>query len=81
MRITIHQKKGRSFHLRLPTFFLKSRLFSFVISKIDKGMDEYSLRKSIKAAYKGLKRFIKTNGHFYLARIKDAKGDTVTIRI
>lgn len=85
MKIIIKSKKdGVRIRFRLPLVFMKTRLFLKIISS-DKEKDEKYNNKERKAelkkAYKGVKKYIKENGHFNLVEVKSADGDIVLIRV
>ena len=81
MKIVIKEGKHR-ISLRLPTGFLKFRFVAKAIAKETEGdIDPKTLQKSIKTAYKGLKEYIKENGHFNLVEVKRDNGESVLIRL
>ena len=81
MKVIIKEGRHR-ISLRLPTGFLKFRFVAKAIAKeIEGEIDPETLQKSIKTAYKGLKEYIKENGHFNLIEAKGSNGESVLIRL
>ena len=73
MKISLTTPKSH-FNIRLPMFFIKSRIFLKVVGA---GIS----RKAIKIFYKELKKQVKRNGHFKLIEILTASGEEIEIVI
>ena len=80
MKIKIKSNDGFRLNLWLPTSFLKSNfIFKMIFKKSNVAIDNH--KKTIKLAYKTLKKYKKENGHFTLLDVVSADGDIVKIRI
>ena len=84
MKIIIKSKKdGVRIHFHVPLVFMKTRLFLKTISSDEEKDEKYNKERKaeLKKAYKGVKKYIKENGHFNLVEVKSADGDIVLIRV
>ena len=84
MRIIVRNKKERPRFLALflPLWAVKLKLVSKALAKNkDIAMDADELHKTIKSAYKEIKRYVRKNGHFYLVKVDTHDGTHVRIRI
>ncbi len=64
----------------IPLVFLKSRMLWRLMSR-DKDVDLLGMRETVDCIYSGLRRFVKRNGHFYLACVQSSDGTRVSIKI
>ena len=69
----------KEYTLRLPTFFIKSRMFWKMALK-DGDAKEYEITlKNVRKIYKALKDYVKKHGHFTLVEIEGNEARVVIV--
>lgn len=69
----------KEYTLKLPTFFVKSRMFWKMALK-DSDAKEYEITlKNFKKLYKALKDYVKKHGHFTLVEIEGNEARIVIV--
>ncbi len=67
MKIEIKDNE-KNFTIKMPLWFIKTKLFKKYIDKSDTYLKNYN-KKKLKILYKSLKKYISNNGHFMLLEI------------
>ncbi|MCR5079700.1 MAG: hypothetical protein K6B65_07280 [Bacilli bacterium] len=83
MKIYVKENERRlPLVLFFPLFFFKTGFVSRAIAKYaELDIDPKELKTNIRVAYKGLKAFIKENGHFNLVEVRQKDGGIILIKV
>ena len=84
MRIIVKNKNERPHFLALffPLWMVKLKVVSKGLAKNkDIALDADELHKTIKSAYREIKKYVRENGHFDLVKVDSHDGTHVRIRI
>ena len=82
MKIHIQENEGFKIRLWFPTSILKSKFIIKLIKKYSKNsIDIQPVLNLLPLIHKGLKTYIKKNGHFILVDVNSQEGYKVQIKI
>ncbi len=83
MKLLIKENEKKIISLWLPSVILKNRfLLRSLMQKVNMtAEDTKQLRKSAKAAYRSLRRYVGKHDHFTLLEVFDRDGTYISIRI